>query len=161
LDLGGGLFDPQQGYQFEIIAAHNGILGSFESIFVPALANGLFWSIRYHTDTVVLEVIDSLRADFDNDHDVDGVDLSIFNTSFGKSNEADANGDGDTDGVDFLVWQRQFGAIRLAGNARQVAIPEPATLILLLVSVGFVGLGGYPPMHPRKSTTSWMLTTFA
>ena len=56
-----------------------------------------------------------LGADFDEDGDVDGDDLTRWNTGFGVTGTAthtqgDADGDQDVDGADFLAWQRQLGS---------------------------------------------------
>jgi len=51
-------------------------------------------------------------ADFDNDQDVDAIDLGIWQTGYGSTNatstSGDTDGDNDVDGADFLNWQRQF-----------------------------------------------------
>jgi len=73
-------------------------------------------------------------ADFDNDNDVDGDDFGIWETSFGIDDMADADADGDSDGADFLAWQRQFGS-GVTLNAASTAVPEPATLLLIAVSL--------------------------
>lgn len=74
-----------------------------------------------------------LAADFDGDGDVDGTDLQQWELAMGTAGNADADLDGDSDGDDFLSWQRQvtLGAPILASSAAPV--PEPTTLIMLLV----------------------------
>jgi CSLREA domain-containing protein len=56
----------------------------------------------------------SLAADFDDDGDVDSVDLTIWRNNFGlrtaTSADGDADGDGDVDAMDLDVWRLQFGA---------------------------------------------------
>ena len=77
----------------------------------------------------------SFSADFDNDGDVDGDDLSQWEGDFGVNGLSDADGDGDSDGADFLFWQQQFGSgvSPLASTTTQV--PEPASAVLLIASV--------------------------
>jgi hypothetical protein len=79
-----------------------------------------------------------LAADFNEDGDVDGDDLMVWQAGFGMGGDADrqqgdADGDHDVDGEDFVAWQRQFG------NPRTVAatanVPEGATLALLIPGV--------------------------
>lgn len=53
--------------------------------------------------------INRLTADFDDDGDVDGDDLTIWKGNVGPTAAADANADGITDGADFLAWQGEFG----------------------------------------------------
>ena len=64
-------------------------------------------------------------GDFDNDGQVDGLDLDVWQGAFGSTGAADADGDGDSDGADFLVWQRNVGAGLVS------AVPEPATTVLV------------------------------
>jgi hypothetical protein len=66
-------------------------------------------------------------GDFDNDGDVDGMDLDTWQGAFGQTAFADADGDGDSDGADFLVWQRNVGA---APAPPVVAVPEPGSGVL-------------------------------
>jgi len=73
-------------------------------------------------------------GDFDDDRDVDGVDLGIWGTNFGAASGAtlamgDADGDTDVDGADFLVWQQNVGAVPSAAT-----IPEPSAFLLLSVA---------------------------
>ena len=74
----------------------------------------------------------SLNADFDDDHDVDGVDFLIWQAGFGVDDSGDTDVDGDTDGDDLMAWQAQFGSTLVAtGNAESV--PEPQSLALALI----------------------------
>jgi len=83
---------------------------------------------------IVLQVA-PISADFDGDFDVDGDDLASWQSEFGfvtgaTHMQGDADGDRDVDGADFLTWQRQLGGA--ATVAATAAIPEPATLLLLV-----------------------------
>lgn len=69
-----------------------------------------------------------LSADFNSDGDVNGADLTVWESSFGVDDGADANEDGVSDGADFLEWQRQFGESAAASSIG--AVPEPAALAL-------------------------------
>lgn len=70
-------------------------------------------------------------ADFDNDGDVDGDDLSQWKVATAASSgNADADADGDSDGQDFLLWQQQHGSGVSPQSATQ-AVPEPSTLLLV------------------------------
>jgi hypothetical protein len=73
-----------------------------------------------------------LPADFDEDQNVDGDDLATWQTAFDAS---DADLDGDTDGADFLLWQQQFGTTPAVAVIQ--AVPEPATLALLVAAIPF------------------------
>lgn len=82
---------------------------------------------------LALIAIDSsfLPGDFDNDEDVDGMDLTQWEGDFGINGDSDADNDGDSDGSDFLIWQRNYtGPAALAVGS---AIPEPASGVLLVM----------------------------
>jgi hypothetical protein len=86
-------------------------------------------------------------ADFDEDGDVDGEDLTAWNERAGLwVGMNDADGDDFQTGADFLYWQRQLGetppdpadfdaAINAALAASAAAVPEPATVALFAVAV--------------------------
>jgi hypothetical protein len=78
----------------------------------------------------------AFTADFDEDDDVDGDDLTEWGDGFGIAGTAvhmdgDADGDLDVDGGDFLAWQQQRGS---GLPAPSQAVPEPGALPLLLAS---------------------------
>ena len=90
------------------------------------------------------------EADFDEDGDVDGMDLTRWRSGFATGAthmQGNADGDGDVDGADFLIWQRQFGGG--AATAAAMAVPEPATAGL--VSVG-IALGCWRRRRKYAST---------
>jgi len=69
-------------------------------------------------------------ADFNEDGDVNGIDLNLWQTGYGTPAGAihmdgDADEDEDVDGRDFLIWQRQFSS-PMASIAQ---VPEPNTVI--------------------------------
>ena len=72
----------------------------------------------------------SLPADFDNDGDVDGDDLTEWQSAYGATAAGDADGDNDTDGADFLIWQQTYAPPAVAVSA----VPEPSSLALLSVA---------------------------
>ena len=130
-------FVPSLGDSFQVISGS--LTGTLNPVGFPALPGGLGWNVQYNPNSVVLQVLASLTADFDNDTDVDNVDLAIWESSFGSGPGADTDGDGDSDGVDFLAWQQQFGS-SVGPLVAVQSVPEPATGLLgifgLAVSVG-------------------------
>jgi len=74
---------------------------------------------------------DGLRADFDEDDDVDGDDLGDWQSAFGSTSGGDADGDTDSDGADFVIWQREFtGPAQLQSLSGTTVVPEPTTVLL-------------------------------
>jgi hypothetical protein len=80
-------------------------------------------------------IIPTLPGDFNGDGTVDADDLTQWQGDFGVNDESDADGDGDSDGADFLIWQEQYG-VAPAAVSTSAAIPEPATVVLLVLAVG-------------------------
>jgi hypothetical protein len=80
-------------------------------------------------DIGAIEFGPALTADFNDDGSVNAQDLAAWSDAFGSAPAGDADGDNDSDGADFLQWQRQLGV-----GAPVTAIPEPATLVLTIVS---------------------------
>jgi hypothetical protein len=77
-----------------------------------------------------------LAADFNEDGKVDGDDFLIWQGGFGSPGDhsmGDANGDEVVDGDDFLIWQTEFGS---ANGSASAAVPEPTSLLLLLLAIG-------------------------
>jgi hypothetical protein len=89
----------------------------------------------------------SLQADFNLDGSVDGGDLALWRTGFGKSSHAllgdgDANRDGRVDGGDFLAWQRELGSTSplpgSSSSAPSAAVPEAESLALAIGALVFL-----------------------
>lgn len=82
-------------------------------------------------------VTPTFAADFNADGVVNGADLGLWRTGFGKATGAvradgDADSDGDVDGSDFLTWQRQRGSGAAAPAAG--AAPEPGAGVLAVLA---------------------------
>jgi autotransporter-associated beta strand protein len=89
------------------------------------------------TGTGLLQVMTApitIAGDFDNDGDVDGDDLIVWQDAYGTGIAGDADDDGDTDGRDFLVWQRNFTGPGIL-KAASTSVPEPTGLVLLAAGV--------------------------
>jgi hypothetical protein len=134
-----GNFEPAVGDLYTILDTQGGMVtGVFGSVGLPALA-GRWWSLDYQTDKVVLGVF-AITADFNLDGYVDGADLALWQgASQGGTAAGDADGDGDSDGRDFFAWQRQFGA-GINPAATSVAVPEPSSLALFILSMAVASL---------------------
>jgi hypothetical protein len=100
------------------------------------------FSLAQSGNDLLLAFTPSLAADFDEDSDVDGDDLTKWKLGFGAGGSAshmqgDADADADVDGADFLAWQRQLGGA--AVSASSAAVPEPSSGILLLMGYAAAG----------------------
>ena len=69
-----------------------------------------------------------LAGDFDDDQNVDGHDLLVWQNSFGLSGNglaADGNGDGNVNGSDLQIWEENFGS---SGSLSGIlGVPEPTS----------------------------------
>lgn len=82
-----------------------------------------------------------LPGDFDRNGIVDLDDLAEWGRTYGRRTNpyngflsTDENRDGKVDGRDFLAWQRAYQAA--GGAPTQLAVPEPAGAVLLLLGFG-------------------------
>ena len=128
-------FNPPLGQTFPLFEGSiGGITGVFSAVNAPFF-NGHTLNVLYSANQVTLQVGDAnfIDADFDEDGDVDGNDLTDWRAGFGAIGTAthmqgDADADLDVDGGDFLVWQRQLGSVSLVPAA--TPIPEPGAFAL-------------------------------
>jgi hypothetical protein len=138
-DLAGNLhitplagFTPVYGTGIDII----NVTGSIDGTFTTITWDGFFgWRAEYFPN--VVRLIAEFGADFDEDGDVDGDDLLVWQTNYtmaGASHtDGDANDDGRVNGRDFLIWQKQYtgsGPLMTAS-----VVPEPGVILLLLPGV--------------------------
>lgn len=116
-------FLPSIGDMFTLIEANDGVVGEFDQLMLPA---GYQWNVDYLSNSVVLEVtgLGSIAGDFDSDGDVDGSDLAMLQSGYSS---------GSYSGASFLEWQANYtGAVAASAST---AVPEPASLALLLLAV--------------------------
>ncbi len=105
----------------------------FDNALVEVFANAAAVTPNTNPDPVLSEVNE--KADFDNDGDVDGADFLIWQRGFGigtQNFEGDADFSGNVDGTDLAIWQNLYGTGPLAAIG---SVPEPSSVMLLLVSV--------------------------
>lgn len=130
-------FLPGAGDSFSILSAET-IVGSFETIDLPSLEEGLVWLVDLLPSRIELEV--TFSADFNGDGSVDDVDLRTLRSNFGTlsatHSQGDVDGDGDVDGSDFLTWQRQVGSSVVERAIAQ--IPEPTAVFLTLTAMAIM-----------------------
>jgi len=145
-------FVPTPSQTFTVLSA-GGLLGFFDNVTNGqrlATSNGVGSFLVHYGPTssfnpnqIVLSAFQPamlLAADFDEDGDVDGADLTRWKAGFGASSAAthmqgNADGDADVDGSDFLVWQRQLGGLTPSAAASS-AVPEPSPLLFAALAAG-------------------------
>jgi autotransporter-associated beta strand protein len=131
-------FQPTAGQIFDILdfGASNGL---FETAQLPTLSPGLLWDTSKLMSEGRLDVVAGLAGDYNDDGTVDAADYIIWRKSAGAIGVglvADGNRDLHVNQVDYDVWRAHFGqtASSGSGDTANSAVPEPATLVLLLVS---------------------------
>ena len=134
-------FAPTAGQKFDVVTAGT-MSGLFSSLELPALSNGLVWSLSTNATTYSLNV---LRADYNENGVVDAGDFTLWRDQLGKTvtpyTGADSDGNGVVNSVDFTRWRNNFGkssAALITGGAGGLAanaVPEPAAATLLFMGV--------------------------
>ncbi len=134
-------FMPIVGDLFHIITASSGVTGSFANTMLPLLDGNLFWNINYGLNSVDLAIAAAgLAGDYNGDGTVNAADYTVWRNTLGSTTDLRANGDntgasaGIIDRADYDFWKANFGTHAGSGSdaVANVAVPEPATLALLL-----------------------------
>ncbi len=144
-----GYEGPERGHigQYTVISADD-LQGTFAAVdgvplgtsLVYAGANaagvdGLFRSIRYENDEVILTEYLALPGDANGDGAVDGSDFNIWNsnrlTGGSDWSQGDFSGDGFVDASDFNIWN----SFRLQSVLLPRGVPEPASWTLLVLGL--------------------------
>ncbi len=135
-------YTPALGQSFQLLSADSGIMGTFDSISLPALPGELEFGILYQNKSVIMEVRTEslavgLPGDYNNDGIVDAGDFTVWRSQLGSPT---ALPNDDTPGVgqdDYNRWKAYFGqtagAAAFAGGGSFVPTPEPTGLLLLLI----------------------------
>lgn len=99
-----------------------------------ALANAIF-------DFLTIPVV--LPGDFNNDSLVNLADYTVWRDSLGATDESVINNAGDgfggVDAGDYAVWKRNFGLSSAASSALLAKVPEPKTLVIVVIAGLFCG----------------------
>jgi cyclophilin family peptidyl-prolyl cis-trans isomerase len=139
-------FAPTAGQKFDVVTAGT-LTGLFTSLELPALSNGLVWSLTANATTYSLNV---LRADYNENGVVDAGDFTLWRDQLGKTvtpyTGADGDGNGMVTSADFTRWRNNFGKSSAAlvtggaGGLAANAVPEPAAATLLFIGMCLAGL---------------------
>lgn len=92
-------------------------------------------------DSMVIS--EGLDGDFNNDNKVDAADYTVWRDNFGgNSSVLNGNGSGAATVVqaDYDLWKAQFGQMAGSGSLAASAVPEPASAVLMLMTV--LGVAG-------------------
>jgi PEP-CTERM motif/LVIVD repeat len=88
-----------------------------------------------------------IPGDYNQDMVVNAADYDVWRSTFGTTRSsahdapyADGNYDGIVNAADYVVWRNNFGQIQsgFAVGSGLAAVPEPASLVLLLMGVGMM-----------------------
>jgi serralysin len=122
-----------------------GIAESISNLLLPS-AGTYFARITGADDTVQLyelslSAISTLPGDYNKNGIVDAADYVVWRNSQGQSVAAGSGADGNSDGqitaADFTVWRLHYGqtAGSGAGAIAGVAVPEPASALIIIVGM--------------------------
>jgi hypothetical protein len=85
-----------------------------------------------------------LAGDYNSDGVVDAADYTVWRDTLGSTTDlrADGNGNGSIDAGDYDTWVAKFGNVYSGSPGAAAAVPEPATIALLLAgSLALVPIG--------------------
>jgi hypothetical protein len=102
------------------------------------LLNAFQYTMPAWSVTTLVLISDGLTGDFNRDGMVDAADYTVWRDSVGQigNTAADANEDNVVDVADYAFWKANFGQSESVGAGALAAVPEPATLVLLLAVSG-------------------------
>jgi hypothetical protein len=127
-------FSPAVGNTFNILDAltFNGI---FSTITLPPLAAGRLWNTSQLYTTGVLSVVPAIPGDYNVNGVVDAADYIVWRKNQGSTHVLPNDPTGGTIGAaQFDQWRVHFGQTAASGSGAvaNAAVPEPATLVLLI-----------------------------
>jgi T5SS/PEP-CTERM-associated repeat protein len=128
-------FLPSPGQSFTILTADD-IDGMFTTETLPSVPGRIF-DVIYNPNSVVLTVLSALPGDYNGNGTVDAADYTVWRDNLGGSSLPNEGASlGTVDDFDYDFWKLHFGETAGSGSAgvspSQAAVPEPATLSLML-----------------------------
>lgn len=139
ITLGGG-FVPVAGDVFRPVDSMNGLSGEFDVVNLPLLNSGLFWSVNYDSNGILLAIITSMQGlpgDYNEDGLVNAADYTVWRDNLGAPAGTLPN---DTVGgvigtAQYDVWRANYGASLPAVASN---VPEPASMLLVAIGFGWI-----------------------
>jgi hypothetical protein len=131
VNLGSGLFQPDEGDVFQILTATGGISGEFTSMNLPQLTGHLDWDVLQDADSLTLAVVaPGLPGDFNGNGVVDAADYVVWRKGLGTTYTP----------ADYKVWRANLGrtagssavAVASSFGGHDTGIPEPGSFWLTL-----------------------------
>jgi hypothetical protein len=98
-------------------------------------------------------------GDYNGNGTVDAADYIVWRQTLGSTSDLRADGSsvgasaGVIDQADYDFWKSNFGRQSGSGSAAGIAVPEPTSMILLLVAAGMLAAFTWPPLFRR--TNPW------
>jgi hypothetical protein len=82
-------------------------------------------------------------GDYNHNHIVDAGDYILWRKTFGQNGApltADGDGNGTINNADYIIWRGSFGQAAGAGSIAVTVVPEPSSLVLLILALTARGL---------------------
>jgi T5SS/PEP-CTERM-associated repeat protein len=120
--------------------------GNFDFHSLPALDASLEWDTSLLNSDGVLKIvaasIDVLAGDYNNDGSVDAADYTVWRNAMGGigSLENETASIGTVDGDDYTEWKANFGNIGNVGGGGIASVPEPSTIVLMVLVIAAAGV---------------------
>jgi len=137
--------------------------GTFSSVTLPSLPQGLRWDKSRLYVNGVLSIENAVPGDFNLDGNVGSQDLFAWRAGFGKMfaaavRDGDADGDGDVDGRDFLIWQKNLR--RSSVQPATTDAPEADGLAMAMSAAAIICIRGRYQRVALAAPHSRRLTTY-
>ena len=117
-------FSPTGFTVFEVVHADGGVIGSFDTLLLPPLPNGMAWSFAETSVSFFLIAQSAtLQGDFNDDGHVDAADYVEWRKTDGMQ-------------MGYNIWCSHFGQTAGNGSASSAnaAVPEPFSSLLLVLA---------------------------
>lgn len=135
-------FDSTTSQAFNFTPLQNDILSGNDITLLMAVASSAGGATYYGGAGLSLEVSAhaiqvGITGDYNHNGVVDAADYILWRDTLGQDANLAADGDnnGTIDSADFDVWRAHFGQTAAAGASQFAPVPEPSSLILVLLGL--------------------------